>query len=101
MKTTPPGRSSRMAAMAAAALLLGGSASFSRDGGLDAVSALTQERTGQPVRFGGAGDKSEAARTETENLLRQPLGPDEAVRIALLNNRGLRASLANLGVADA
>ena len=34
-------------------------------------------------------------------MLKQPLSADSAVRIALLNNRGLRASLANLGVAEA
>ncbi|MGN6704124.1 MAG: hypothetical protein ACTHKB_14325, partial [Burkholderiaceae bacterium] len=42
---------SRIAApLALSALLLGGCASFSADGGMNDVTALTQERTGQPVR---------------------------------------------------
>ncbi len=34
-------------------------------------------------------------------MLKQPLSADNAVRAALINNRGLRASLAELGVAEA
>lgn len=87
-------------AMAALALLLGGCASFSKDGGLDDVSALTLQRTGQPLsavteRNGAAID------AQVTDLLAAPLTPESAVQIALLNNRGLRASLAELGVAEA
>lgn len=34
-------------------------------------------------------------------LLAQPLSADSAVQIALLNNRGLQASLAELGITEA
>lgn len=83
------------------ALVLGGCATFSRDGGLDAVSTMTSERSGQDIRLPKASDDSDASRAELERLLQAPLTADSAVRVALLNNRGLRASLAGLGVAEA
>ncbi|MGG7603571.1 TolC family protein [Massilia sp. BKSP1R2A-1] len=83
------------------ALVLGGCATFSRDGGLDAVSTMTSERSGQDIRLPKASDHSDASRAELERLLQAPLTADSAVRVALLNNRGLRASLAGLGVAEA
>lgn len=88
-------------AVASMALALGGCASFSQDGGIDAVSLLASEGAGQPLRLPGKAHQEAETRTELERLLRQPLGPDDAVRIALLNNRGLRASLAGLGIAEA
>ena len=86
----------RMAAIGAAALSLGGCAGFSPDGGLDAVAQMTAERTGQDLRLPGLG-----AEAELDALLKQPLSADRAVRVALLNNRGLRAALAQLDVAEA
>ncbi|MET3133069.1 outer membrane protein TolC [Oxalobacteraceae bacterium GrIS 1.11] len=83
----------RYAPLALSALLLGGCAGFSTDGGLTAVSALTQERTGLAVQ--GADDKAARA------LLEQALSADGAVRLALMNNRGLKADLAELGIAEA
>lgn len=85
-------------AMGACLLALGGCASFSKDGGRDAVSALTAERIGQEARLPKTGTETEA---EVGRLLAQPLTPDAAVRVALLNNRALRARLAQLGVAEA
>jgi outer membrane protein TolC len=90
----------RALAIGAVALTLGGCASFSRDGGLDAVSAMTAERTGQDLRLPRAGDTN-AGQAELDALLQRPLSADDAVRIALLGNRGLRASLGQLGVAEA
>ena len=82
-------------------LALSGCATFSKDGGLDAVSALTAERTGQDLRLPKENADGAAFQDEMNQLLKQPLSADSAVRIALLNNRGLRASLAELGVAEA
>ena len=87
-------------AAAAVALALSGCASFSKDGGLDAVSAMTAERIGQDLRLPQAAG-ADPASPELARLLQSPLSADDAVRIALLNNRGLRASLAALGVAEA
>ncbi len=79
--------------LAAAALLaLGGCAGFSPDGGRDGVRRLAQER-GQPMP---------AARArQVADLLARPLGAEDAVTIALLDNRSLQAAYAELGIAEA
>lgn len=83
-------------ALALSALILSGCATFSDDGGLNDVSRMTSERTGQPLQR-----MQDATRAAVTQLMAQPLSPDGATRIALLNNRGLQASLAYLGVAEA
>lgn len=89
--------------LAIAAVLLTGCASFSEDGGLNTVSALTQERTGQAVRWQTSPSATQTAEMQSalQTLLAQPLTPDAVVQIALLNNKGLQAALAELGVAEA
>lgn len=82
-------------ALGTLALLLGGCATFSSDGGMQDVSALTKERVGQPVERGASNDAA------VDALLRQPIDADSAVKIALMNNRGLQASFAELGVSEA
>lgn len=81
--------------------LVGGCASFSPDGGLDKVAAITQERMAvvpQPFR---TGPEASQAAAEVKRLLAEPLSADSAVKIAILNNRGLQADLAGLGIAEA
>ncbi|WP_040787267.1 TolC family protein [Massilia niastensis] len=101
MTTKPSTSSLRAISTGVLVLVLSGCATFSNDGGLDAVSAMTAERTGQDVRLPKGTADSEAAQAELAQLLKQPLSADNAVRAALINNRGLRASLAELGVAEA
>ena len=85
----------------ATVLVLGGCASFTQDGGMTSVSQLTEQRTGQAVsRTNSAGDASANA-GRVADLLKQPLDPNSVVQIALLNNRGLQSSFAELGVAEA
>jgi outer membrane protein TolC len=85
----------------AAALALSGCASFSPDGGAARVSELTRERTGQAVSIQRTPADTDSATTRVDELLKQPLSADGAVEIALLNHRGLQASLAELGIAEA
>lgn len=94
-------RRARPLLAAMATLVLAGCASFSADGGLDAVSAISGERTGQKVRFAKPDADSQSADSSIDRLLDKPLTPDSAVQIALLNNSGLRVSLAELGIAEA
>lgn len=82
-------------------LFLSGCATFSQDGGLDAVSTMTNQRTGQSVQFAKPAADTDATSEAVTRLLAKPLTPDSAVQIALLNNKGLQASLAALGVAEA
>ena len=89
--------------MLAATALLAGCASVSPDGLRGDVAALTQGRTGGVEAHLPATDPaaSVAAQQSIQDWLAQPLTQDAAVRIALLNNPGLQARLAALGVADA
>lgn len=91
----------RPVALAVAALMLTGCATFSQDGGLNTVSTMTKERTGQAVQFSKPGTNTESVDNTVNELLSKPLTPDAAVQIALMNNRGLHASFAELGIAEA
>lgn len=80
----------------AAVLLLSGCASFSPDGGMRTVSTLADVRTGAPAALAGEGGEEKLAA-----LLAQPLDADSAVRIALMNNHGMKVALAQLGASEA
>jgi outer membrane protein TolC len=83
-----------------ASLLLGGCASFSQDGGFTTVEQLTKERVGQTPTYHRTGEQADSAKARVTELLKQPLSADSVVEIALLNNRDLQASYAELGIAD-
>lgn len=91
----------RPVALGVAALFLSGCATFSQDGGLGEVAEATRQRTGQAVEFSRPGSDSAAAERHIDALLAQPLTADGAVQVAFLNNSGLKASLAQLGIAEA
>jgi outer membrane protein TolC len=101
MRVQPPLPLLRAVAAGAALLVLSGCATFSKDGGLDEVSALAAERTGQDIRLAKAGSEDGTAQAVLADMLKHPLSAENAVRIALVNNRGLHAALAGLGVAEA
>ncbi|WP_295995023.1 TolC family protein [Rugamonas sp.] len=85
-------------AVGLSAIFLAGCSTLSADGGLNDVSSLTQSRIGQTANFKkDSGDKS----AEVQALLDKPLTAESAVQIALLNNSALKASFAELGVAEA
>lgn len=88
-------------AVALFTLFLSGCATFSADGGLDNVSSLTNERTGQSVKLSKPTADANTPSDAVKALLEKPLTPDTAVQIALQNNKGLQVSLAELGVAEA
>jgi outer membrane protein TolC len=90
----------RAGPIAAACLLLAGCASFSPDGGFGKVSELTKERTGQVPIGQRTPEHAREARTRVAELLKAPLAAESAVEIALLNNRGLQAKFAELGIAE-
>lgn len=91
----------RLAPAAAAVSVLAGCASFSPDGGAGRVSDLTRERTGLPVAVQRTEADANTAAARVAELLKQPLSADSAAEVALLNNRGLQASFAELGIAEA
>ncbi|MHB1213988.1 MAG: TolC family protein [Thiobacillus sp.] len=81
--------------------LLGGCASFSPDGGFAPIQSAARAQLQKDVVW----SRDDATRSETrariEALLAQPLGADDAVQIALLNNPGLQAAFNTLGIAEA
>jgi outer membrane protein TolC len=83
------------------AALLGACASFSPDGGFDAIQSATQSRLQQDVAW----SRDDASRSQTQAridaLLAHPLSADDAVQIALLSNPGLQAAFNTLGIAEA
>lgn len=94
-------RMTRLTLALSALALLAGCASFSPDGGFGRVEALAQERVGaKPQRMTGAADMARLSQ-EVERLLAAPLSADAAVQIALINNRGLQARMAELGIVEA
>ncbi|HKX43222.1 MAG TPA: TolC family protein [Burkholderiaceae bacterium] len=90
----------RAGASALVLALLSGCASFSPDGGFDSVAGMTRERSGQNVAWQRTPADADAARGRIAELLAQPLTADGAVELAFLNNRGLQASFAELGIAE-
>lgn len=89
------------ALFAAVALLLAGCASLSDDAGFTKVEQAVKERTGAETRWTRSDSEGDTVRGRVKELLGKPLGPTEAVQIALLNNPGLQASYAEVGIAEA
>jgi len=94
-------RIARLAAIAWVGLSLAGCASFSQDGGFGNVEQLTKDRVGQTPAYQRTTEQASAAGARVAELLKVPLTADSAVEIALLNNRGLQAGYAELGIAEA
>jgi outer membrane protein TolC len=86
---------------AGAALLLSGCASFSPDGGFGSVEKTAQARLGKDVVWARTQADQERIEQRVDALLKKPLSVDDAVQVALLNNRGLQASFAELGITEA
>jgi outer membrane protein TolC len=84
-----------------AALVLAGCASFAPDGGAGRVAELTRERTGQTLAIQRSEADVAIASARVAGLLKLPLTAESAVEVALLNHRGLQASLSELGIAEA
>ncbi len=81
--------------------LLGGCASLRPDAGFSDVERAVEQRTGAQTMWVRSGGEPEPLRARVEALLGKPLGPQEAVQVALLNNPGLQAAYADVGIAEA
>lgn len=90
-----------LAGIGLAALLLAGCASFSPDGGFSAVEQRTRAHLGQDLAWARTAADRESIDRRVAELLAQPLTADAAVQLALLNNRGLQAAYAELGISEA
>ncbi len=82
-------------------LALGGCATFSKDGGFDSVAQETRTQLSKEVRWARTEQEQAKSDGQVAELLRQSLSAEDAVQIALLNNRSLQASFDELGVSEA
>ena len=97
-------RKAPVRAIAAIVMLafLAGCATLSDDGGFGSVQSAAKERgLKQDIQWIKTEQEAENARASVRKLLAAPLTAETAVQIALLNNRGLQATYAELGIAEA
>jgi outer membrane protein TolC len=81
--------------------VLGGCATFSRNGGFGAVEQVARERLNKDVKWPRDDGERDSVRSAVKELLALPLSADNAVQVALLNNPGLQATYSELGIAEA
>ncbi len=94
-------RTNPLLVAALAAVLLPACATLSPDGGLAAVDAAARARVKHElVRASTDEERARVAALVAERLAR-PLAAEDAVAVALLNNPGLQAAYAELGIAEA
>jgi outer membrane protein TolC len=84
-----------------ALLALAGCESLTEDARFSKVEQAVKERTGAQTQWTRGEEQSNTVRGRVKELLAKPLGPGEAVQVALLNNPGLQASYAEVGIAEA
>jgi outer membrane protein TolC len=102
MKTISSAHSTTRLAIAALALFaLSGCATLSADGGFGAVEQTAKDRLGKEVKWARSDADRDAIDKRVAQLLAQPLSVEDAVQIALLNNKGLQASFSELGISEA
>ena len=82
-------------------LLLTGCATFSPDGGFGTVETVAKDRLGKDAKWLKSDQDGDTVDSLVKQRLAKSLDVDDAVQIALLNNRGLQAIYAELGIAEA
>jgi outer membrane protein TolC len=84
-----------------AALGTGGCADFSKDGGFDAVADAARRRLASDIEWPRTPQERAKADAQVAALLGHPLTAEDAVQIALLNNRMLQGAFEELGISEA
>lgn len=85
----------------AAIIVLGGCASLSEDAGFGEVEQAVEQRTGAQTSWVRSDEAADSVRGRLKELLFKPLSAQDAVQVALLNNPGLQAQYAEVGIAEA
>ena len=91
----------RKLASLALAMAVSGCASVSREAGIADVGAMTKAALGQRIQFRTGSKEDEQVDARVRLLLQAELTSEAAVEVALLNNPGLQATFADLGIAQA
>ena len=94
-------QSSRRFAPPLLVVFLAGCASFSDDGGFNAVNRAAQQRLNKETSWTRSEQDADKVAQRVRTMLAQPLAVDDAVQITLINNRELQASYSELGIAEA
>lgn len=94
-------RTLKVGAAIAAGLLLAGCTAMPEQPGFGQVQAEAEQRGGYRVHWYTGADEDERAQEAVQDLLKQGLTAEQAVQVALLNNRRLQAMYQELGVAQA
>ncbi|MDB5367124.1 MAG: transporter [Rhodospirillales bacterium] len=81
--------------------LAGCATAQSPEAGFADVQTRVGERLAQPTQWIRGSAEDEAVAQSIRTLLARPLGPDEAVQVALLRNRSLQASYEEIGITQA
>ncbi len=84
-----------------AAATLSGCAGFSHDGGFDPVAAAARQHLAKEVAWPRTAQEQTKLDTRVAQLLEEPLTVDDAVQVALLNNRMLQSVFEELGISEA
>ena len=82
-------------------LPLAGCTTLSPEGSFHAVADSVESRIGQHISWDAGQYEDPLVRSTIERLLSRPLTAERAVQLALLNNRELQATYADLGIAQA
>ncbi len=103
MQAAPRAWLCRLAGVALLPWLLAGCAGISADGGFGVVQqrGAPHLAPGQSLSWPRSEAEQAAVDDRVRQLLQQSLRMDDAVQLALLNNRGLQAAYAGLGIAEA
>lgn len=91
----------RRGALLGGVFLLAGCASLGGQGGTEPVREIARQHLGQDLALPSDAAEQAQVAQRVDELLARPLTAESAAQIALLNHRGLRASLHGLGVAEA
>jgi len=90
-----------LATLALAAFALIGCSTFSADGGFDPVRKQTRAYLDKDVHWSRSEEERAKGDAQVAELLSHAMSSEDAVQIALLNNRALQASFEELGVSEA
>src|SRR5215471_8697563 len=92
---------SRFKAIILAFLPLAGCVTFSTEEPFSQVAESVQTQIGKHISWDAGQYEDPLVRSAIEKLLSRPLTPETAVQVALLNNRELQSTYADLGIAQA
>ena len=81
-------------------VLVSGCASLSPDAGFSDATRAVEQRAGASTQWRGSQPASDTLQVRVRELLAQPLDAHAAVQVALLNNPGLQATFAEVGIAE-